>query len=157
MSRIVENAIYKSSEKYRKRILELMDEYDLLTNQSFADYFGISAPVIRKATEYGTFPALRILIKMADKLECSLLYLMGETDKNDFVKAQNPSTFFERFPELAGKKKYGSIAAKLTFPRMYIYDWMKNKRLPSLDFLMELSAYFNVSPDYLLGRTDDRD
>ena len=86
MSRIVENAIYKTSEKFRARIMELMDEYELPSNQLFADYFGISVPVIRKAREYGTFPTLRILIKMADKFDFSLLYLMGEINTNNFTR-----------------------------------------------------------------------
>lgn len=156
MSRIAENAVYKTSEKFRCRILELMDEYELQSNQSFADYFAISAPVIRKATDYGTLPTLRILIKIADKLELSLLYLIGEEEENVFEKATSPASFADRFRELAGDRKFGSIASKLTFPRTYIYEWLNENTLPSLDYLIELANYFKVSPDYLLGRTDDR-
>ena len=35
-----------------------------------------------------------------------------------------------------------------------ISKWKNNKSLPSADMLIKLADYFDVSVDYLLGRTD---
>ena len=35
-------------------------------------------------------------------------------------------------------------------------EWFAKGTLPSLDYLKALAEYFNVSADYLLGRTDDK-
>lgn len=34
-------------------------------------------------------------------------------------------------------------------------DWDKNKTIPGGDVVAKIADYFNVSTDYLLGRTDD--
>ncbi len=37
-----------------------------------------------------------------------------------------------------------------------VYEWIRNNSIPSLDFLKQLASHFDVSVDYLLGRTDER-
>ena len=46
------------------------------------------------------------------------------------------------------------VANRMPFTRNYISEWKRNKTLPSLDYLIALAEYFNVSIDFLLGRTD---
>ncbi|RPJ97253.1 XRE family transcriptional regulator [Rummeliibacillus sp. TYF005] len=46
------------------------------------------------------------------------------------------------------------LEEKLDFPKNTLYQW--NKRTPSVDKLEKVADYFNVSIDYLLGRTDKR-
>lgn len=107
---------------------------------------------------YGIVPSLKMLIKIADKLELSFLYLLGESDSNDFIPSANPSSFYKRLPQIAEERgeNYGHIASRMPFPRTYIYEWLKENTLPSPEYLLALAEYFNVSPDYLLGRTDYR-
>jgi transcriptional regulator with XRE-family HTH domain len=35
-----------------------------------------------------------------------------------------------------------------------VYSWEKGRAEPSVDFIIKLSDFFNVSTDYLLGRKD---
>ena len=49
------------------------------------------------------------------------------------------------------------VSKDLHFDRSYITRWFNKNYLPSMELLELLSDYFNVSIDYLLGRTDDRD
>ncbi|MGT2834056.1 helix-turn-helix domain-containing protein [Streptococcus hyointestinalis] len=61
----------------------------------------------------------------------------------------------ERIKELAQKKGYSlqKVAEDLGFSVNYLYT-LKEK-VPKSDRLQELADYFNVSTDYLLGRTDN--
>ncbi|WP_312499683.1 helix-turn-helix transcriptional regulator [Enterococcus sp.] len=61
---------------------------------------------------------------------------------------------FERVKFLADKEKISvvELEEKLDFSRNSLYAWKKSK--PSVDKLKKVAEYFNVSTDYLLGRTD---
>lgn len=48
-----------------------------------------------------------------------------------------------------------TLEERLAIPNNTIYQW--NKRKPNTDRLEKVADYFNVSVDYLLGRTDDTD
>ena len=112
----------------------------------------------RKKTTYGIIPSLRSLIKLADYLEKPITYILGESDNKDFYKSNNLTTFHIRLKELIEEK--GTTPAKLSnimqFANNSIYEWNRTGELPSLYYLKELAEHFKVSPDYLLGRTDDR-
>lgn len=62
---------------------------------------------------------------------------------------------FERIKELAKSRgvTLGSLEEKLNLSRNSIYT-IKNKK-PSAERLQLIADYFNVSTDYLLGRTDN--
>lgn len=159
MSKLPESSELKISEDFRNRLILLMEDNDCKTAKQFANLVGVSSPVISKAINYSIVPSLRMLIKIADKLNLSMLYVIGKSDKNDFIAAATPSSFYERLPVLADEfhVNYGQIASKMPFPRTYIYEWLKDKSLPSLEYLLDLSEYFKITPDYLLGRSDYRD
>ncbi len=47
---------------------------------------------------------------------------------------------------------------RLEIPSNTIYQWKEgSKRKPSLERLEKIADYFNVSTDYLLGRTNDHE
>lgn len=62
---------------------------------------------------------------------------------------------FERIKDLAKSRgiSLGSLEEKLGLSRNSIYT-IKNKK-PSAERLQLIADYFNVSTDYLLGRTDN--
>lgn len=64
-------------------------------------------------------------------------------------------TTFERVKMLADKRKISIVELEenLNFSKNSLYAWKKSK--PSIDKLNAVADYFNVSTDYLLGRTDD--
>lgn len=69
------------------------------------------------------------------------------------VKSMFPT--FEKIKELADKQglSINQLEANLGFSRNTIYN-IKTKK-PSAERLQEIADYFNVSTDYLLGRTDN--
>ena len=62
---------------------------------------------------------------------------------------------FDRIKELAKKQglSINSLEEKLGYSRNTIYN-LKNSK-PSTERISEIADYFNVSADYLLGRTDN--
>lgn len=158
MPRVPANTEYRVSAAFRKRILAIMEDSDCFSNRAFAERTGVSLPVIARATLFGIVPTTRALIKIADALELSFSYLLGSTEKNEFIPSAAPSSFAARLEELRKERKitYGAIAQSMPFPRTYFYEWRKDNTLPSPEYLLAIASYFAVSPDYLLGRTDYR-
>ena len=64
-------------------------------------------------------------------------------------------TTFDRVKELADRQKISMVALeeKLDFVKNSLYRWKNSS--PASDKLQKVADYFNVSVDYLLGRTDD--
>ncbi|EIA7070076.1 helix-turn-helix transcriptional regulator [Listeria monocytogenes] len=62
-------------------------------------------------------------------------------------------TLLERIKELCKKRSISvkMLEENLNFPSNTIYQW--KKRTPGVDKLQKVADYFNVSVDYLLGRT----
>ena len=145
------------SSEFQRRLGELIADKEC-TKYQFSAAAGVSKEVINRACLYGIIPSLQSLIKIADYSDVSLPYLLAKTDVSDFIKSEDKSNFHERLPQLAAEKqkKYSEIARSMTFPESYFHDWMRTKTLPSLDYLLKIAEYFQVSPDYLLGRTDYR-
>ncbi len=64
-------------------------------------------------------------------------------------------TFWERFYNLCleNNTKPNPVAAKLNISTATVTRW-KNGSYPNSLYLEKISDYFNVSTDYLLGKTD---
>lgn len=64
-------------------------------------------------------------------------------------------TVFDRIKNLANSrgKSIVNVEADLGLSKNYLYKWKKSA--PNSTKLIEVADYFNVSTDYLLGRTED--
>lgn len=157
MSKFPTDTENRISKKFQNRLLSIIEEQDC-SNEEFALLVGVSTPVITKAITFGILPTTRILTRIADKLECSVLYLLGEVDEDNFISSVVGDTFFDRLELLKNEKKvsYRKIALDMPFCQSYFSDWKKNGTVPALEYVFALSQYFGVSIDYLLGRSDYR-
>ena len=65
--------------------------------------------------------------------------------------------FSERIKALKQVQKTTTvaIAAHLGIAKQSVHTWETMKTLPSADKLAELADYFDVSLDYLVGRSDE--
>lgn len=152
----------KVSKKLQKRLIELISEEDCggkkCSNAEFAKRTGVNKSVISNIANYGIIPSVRSLIKIADYLNVSLDYLLARSDDPTFERTDNPATFQERMSLLIEERKVkiADITNKGTFSRNSIHVWIKRNNLPSLEYAGQLAEYFEVSLDFLLGRTDYR-
>lgn len=146
-----------TSESFKKRINEIISDMDISKGE-FAELTGVNKTLISHATLYGIIPNLKNLIKIANRLEISMDFLLGKTSENFFYKATTPSTFHERLIELTNKKqvKFSTIAHSMPFARNLFHGWVKRQGFPTVENLYILADYFHVSPDYLLGRSDEQ-
>lgn len=67
------------------------------------------------------------------------------------------STFCERLSQLQQEKKLlkKEVAQKIGISVMAYYRYETGDRIPNADILVALADLFNVSLDYLVGRTDN--
>ena len=107
---------------------------------------------------YGIIPSLGVLIKLANTFNVSLEYLLTESEDNSFYPSNSNATFQTRLHELMEEKntKYSIIAHTMPFTKNYFYEWERTGTIPSWEYLKAIASHFKVSPDYLLGRTDDK-
>ena len=77
------------SEKFQNRIKQIIEDQDC-NRKDFPNFVGVSRDVIIRATKYGIIPSLKSLIKIANKLNVSIPYLLGETDNIEFLFIRTP-------------------------------------------------------------------
>ncbi len=151
-----------TSAKLKGRFLEIIEEeewYDKETsNSEIAERIGIDKSVVSNLLNYDIIPSVKSLVKIADYFDVSIEYLINRTDKNEFIKGVGNETFSERISGLKNERKLriADITNKCSFSRNSIHVWSKRDNIPSLVYLIELANFFDVSIDYLLGRSDDR-
>ncbi len=152
-----EDSEYRVSAKLQKFIKDAMEE-EGLTQKQLAQVVGVSSDVIGRTVLYQCVPTIKSLIKLANYFQVPILYMFGEIDYSDFTLAKEPSTFLKRLEELTTEKgeKYSTLSHKMSFTPNAVYEWIRNNSIPSLDLLKQLASHFDVSVDYLLGRTDER-
>lgn len=68
------------------------------------------------------------------------------------------ATFADRLKNLRQELGYlqKELAAKLEISRSTLGSWESGNRIPELGTAQKLADFFNVSVDYLLGRTDNK-
>ena len=68
------------------------------------------------------------------------------------------ATFEERLIQLRTAKKISqqTLAEYLGVSRWSVHNYESGKNRPDYEGLLKLADYFEVSLDYLAGRTDDR-
>lgn len=144
------------STKFQKRINELVSETDLkkadLAKAGNFDYRSLSNALV-----YGIIPTTSTLIKMADYFKVSMDYLLGRTEKNDYIESSNEN-FQVRFVKLCKEKgvTHYKVSQDCFFDKSNISRWLAKGYLPTLEILDMITKYFNVSIDYILGRSDFR-
>lgn len=62
----------------------------------------------------------------------------------------------ERLKELLMEEKItvNKLATDLGISNSVVYYWVNGKTTPNADYIIAIADYFNISTDYLLGRTD---
>ena len=164
-----------SSENFSSRLKELKDLRNISTRELALKLDVSTQTVGHWQTGYRT-PPIEKIYAIADFFNVSLDYLVGRSEfvsspiSTDFqvhdtlqlghcqeISEYNNEIFAKRFKELR-KKNHLSILDledKIGVSMSTINHWESNLRSPSIKKIFKLAEYFNVSVDYLLGRTDN--
>ena len=143
---------------FQKRFNSILEESDY-SRSEIAKLIPLSQSTLSNALTYGIIPSTKTLVKIADFFDISISFLLGKTDTEDFYKSSSPASFLSRFENLCSEKEvtHYKVAADCLFDKSNISRWISKGFLPELEILELLCDYFNVSFDYLLGRTDYKD
>ncbi len=144
---------------FKERFIELADELDVSSHTEKSKVIGISNTTYFNIYNYGVIPTTTSLMRIADYFNISIDYLIGNTDIDSFVKSNEPISFWERLNSLRTESNIPTIyklADSIHIHRNNIAQWKKQSSIPLIDDVELIADYFNVSIDYLLGRTDDR-
>ena len=146
----------KQSEKFKQRINQLIREIHE-PKKEIARKMQIEFRSLLHAYQYGIIPRSATFRKMADYFQVPIDYLLGRTDEIKFTPAKTPSDFYARYSYLRDLSHLTDhrVATDCEFDLTLCYKWKKTGHAPSLQHLDALCKYFDVSIDYLLGRTDD--
>ena len=95
------------------------------------------------------------LIKIADLFNCSLDYLLGRAADEAYFPSLEKPTFFKRLNALISKSGFTcyQISKMCKLNNGNFSSW-KEKTVPKPETLVKLADFFNVSLDYLIGRSD---
>lgn len=146
------------STQFQNRFKELMQDGEYPTKTLAAEGLGITYVTFSKAYNYGIVPKTAILIKISDHFHVLVEYLLG-TSNDDGFACSSGATFQERLEQLRCEKHIRTVyelAERLHIHRNNIAQWVKKGYLPELENLEIVADFFDVSLDYLLGRTDYR-
>lgn len=109
-----------------------------------------------------SIPSADKLDKVAEYFNVSIQYLLGRTSEKGLylpeenIPSKGQKELVERIKQLAIEKgiSLAQLEKKLGFGNGSINKWTKST--PSGDKLLSVADYFNVSTDYLLGRSNSR-
>lgn len=104
---------------------------------------------------------LKILPEIADYFDVSVDYLLGRTEINESVSnvGEKMMTTIDRIFDLINQKqiKPALVAKETGISPVLFTQWKTGRQKPSTEALSTLADYFNVSVDYLLGRTENNE
>ena len=145
------------SPEFQKRFQELVAETNEKTKTATAQKLGISYALFTKAYNYGILLKPQILARIADRFEVSLDYLLGLSDNCEWERPSRTTSFHERFAALLASKELTAyeLSKRTHINKSNISQWKKFDYVPVLADLLILADFFDVSLDYLLGRTDN--
>lgn len=143
---------------YSKRFTELYTEEEFRTMKHAVEAMKISPTHMVNAMNYQIVPTPKTLCKIADYFNCSIEYLLGQSDDNYFEKSKSSNTFYQVFCMLREERGVTcyQIGKALGIETTSFSAWKRKGSIPSLENLDLLADYFDCSIDFLLGRTDNR-
>lgn len=137
-----------------QRLKTLRKEYEI-TQRDICSKLSISTATLSQYENGLRQPSYDILKKIADFYNVSIDYLLGRTDIKKVNNWCNMN-FANRLKLLRKEKGLNQteLAKEFNITSRTISQYEKGIRTPDLIQLDRLANFFNVSTDYLLGRTN---
>ena len=143
------NDIREVVDLFAQRLKELRTK-EAISQKALADKIGFSQQSIAKWEMDTATPSPDIISKLADIFDVSTDYLLGRTDM--------PRMRLDRLYELRREKGYtkDDIRGRFGFT-IEEYNYYENGiKKPPFDFLEKLAELYEVSIDYLMGRSNEK-
>lgn len=137
--------------EFQERLQELILENGLNRLQ-LSNKIGISFETLNGYFNKDFYPELSIAIKISNYFGCSLQYLMGLTDEYKKID-KNKMSFIETLKSLIKSRNLSieKFMNALEMSEANYYRWKNHKSTPSMQSLISISKFFDVSIDCLIG------
>lgn len=144
------------SQEFQERLNELINENEIKSIYDLVKAMHIDYRSLYNAKKYGIIPTPKILCKIADYFNIPINYLLGYSDNDYFEKSKSPQDFPNRLKSLCKENCYSfyKVEQDCHIDKGYVSRWIREHFTPNLVMLELLCDYFNISLDYILGRTD---
>lgn len=141
--------------KFQNVFKELLDEKEI-SAKKLGKIVGIDHTSIYCYLQ-DSLPNLENAIKLATYFDCSLQFLFGleEYRTHEEYKECDVSKFYPRYESLLKKNNIShyALSREIGINNSSLLFWKRGKT-PKMDSLIKIAEYFDVSIDYLVGRSD---
>lgn len=142
---------------FQERLQELLDEKKL-NRLNLAKRIGISSTTVNGYFNKNYYPSIDIAIKLSEFFDCSLDYLFGLSDDRENKYKEKDTKLFVNNLKRVVKENKVPVAKAFENMKLGEYDYYRwrDGKFPRTINLIEFAKYFDVSIDYLIGRSDEK-
>lgn len=142
--------------KFKDRFRMLLDEEDI-TAKKLGKKIGIDTTSIYFYLR-GSLPNIENAVKLANHFNCTLNYLFAldsYPDEYDFSTTFNMDNFYSKYDNLLHSKNCSHyyLSGVIGLCESSKDAWKKGA-IPKMEALIKIAQYFDVSIDYLIGRSE---
>ena len=141
-------------EIFKNRLRELRQERKE-SQQQVADGLGIPRQHYQKFESGAVLPGLEKAVALADYFNVTVDYLAGRTEERNMKFNDYFSARLRQMRKESGETQ-AQVAAGIGTATRYYQKLESGENLPGAELLIALADHFQVSLDYLMGRTDER-
>ena len=140
--------------KFHERLAGLIIESETSV-QELSEKYGFSLSALYKWLRGVCYPSFDNLILLADNFGCSADYLLGlKDDEVEYTANEQRQPFDVLFSDLLKEKNVSEyrLVKQTELARSKVDEWRKAASLPSVESLVLVAKFFDVTVDRLVGR-----
>lgn len=137
---------------FRDKLIELMGEKNVKANK-LAKEIATSESVISDWKKGKVVPKLDKALKLRKFFNCSLDYLFNNIEYEDISNTKQITSFDVQLKKILKSKKVAQtkMIEDLKLSNANLNRWFVAKDTPTMDTVIKIANYLNVSIDYLVG------
>ena len=138
--------------KFKDVLSELL--YDNgLSQEDLSFNLKINLSTINRYFNHNILPSYENILKMSAFFSCSINYLLGFDQENNYCDKFSERTFYDTYKHLLDINNISNrkLSAILGYSRNRMTFWKKGVN-PSVETLILIANYFNITIDYLIGK-----
>ncbi|UKI20799.1 MAG: helix-turn-helix domain-containing protein [Christensenella sp.] len=140
--------------KFHERLAGLIIESETSV-QELSEKYGFSLSALYKWLRGVCYPSFDNLVLLADNFGCSADYLLGlKDDEVEYTANEQRQPFDVLFSDLLKEKNVSEyrLVKQTGLARSKVDEWRKAASLPSVESLVLVAKFFDVTVDRLVGR-----
>lgn len=140
--------------KFHERLAGLIIESETSV-QELSEKYGFSLSALYKWLRGVCYPSFDNLVLLADNFGCSADYLLGlKDDEVEYTANEQRQPFDVLFSDLLKEKNVSEyrLVKQTGLARSKVDKWRKAASLPSVESLVLVAKFFDVTVDRLVGR-----